>query len=593
MHTDITPVDTFRRAFHTDRLAVIKAHGPETFDQAQVLYQASSGERSVVIRDAYHALPGGAGAAAFLQGLTEGWWARRQTFEGQAEPGEALAPVAGLYARYLPEVGFDYSVEFGPEGPTKAWRMDGRGKVTPLALPTDEGMFRDQTGTFFDPRAGWRWLVGEFRRTGRVAVAEIQGGYQIGVRQGVPDDPNPADREDEQLAEVFSRWDPHDYDTLEFLNGMLAEDLPLPGERFDEWLGEAAAAAGAGELDLFVLAESSEFLACVEDVAKERGIAVEWIDPDEEVRLAFHAGPLRLEREFSFPYLQTLHTGRSFVAGALAYFGPALDALDEARALLDTAKGALAGHAVDVVDGTVMRVRDGAGREVRRFDLLALAGRQPFHGEQGKAEFLKLIGWDAGEGRFLGDGTRDLRTCPVTGAPARVGKVIRPARLLGMDPRTLVGMPVGDHVVYYTLDSATHSTPITPGPERDLQAAEAAWRAALPDTPFTVTAARAVDEAWIIAGFDAGSMVLAPGRVKAVLEALDQPTEGHRYGMAPHPDVLVVAHAPLAGGALDRVRQAALELQRAHFPGRSYGMAVARELDLDTEPAQGLVTLAD
>ena len=199
-----TVTDRFREAFHQTRLALVRAHGPEAFDQAQVLYICRKTGKSVVIRDAFQTGAGGS-AVAFIEALKLGWWAGRQTFEGEAEEGLDLQPVAGLYARYLGEVGFDYSIEFDLEGAKKAWRMNARGKVWPLVLPKDEGMFRDQMGTFFDLQAGWRFLVDQHLETGEIALAEVQSGYLVGVRAGVPGDPNPEDREDPALEAVFSK----------------------------------------------------------------------------------------------------------------------------------------------------------------------------------------------------------------------------------------------------------------------------------------------------------------------------------------------------------------------------------------------------
>lgn len=596
--TPPSTLDRFREAFHRDRLALVREHGPTAFDQAQVLYRCANTGRDIVVRDAWYGARPAGPADAFVERLTRDWWRGRQTFGGDGAEADAaldLRPVAGLYARYLAEVGFDYSVEFAadpadPEGggPACAWRMDGRGKVVKLALPEDEGMFRDQAGTFFDARAGWRWLVEQHAQTGRLVVAELQAGYVMGVRPGVPGDPDPAAREDPDLEAAFSRMDAARFDTLEFLGSPEAARYPFVGERYGEWLGPAAAAVDAGGLELFVLADASEFVATVEDVAKHRGIAVEWVDPEDDIRLALHAGPLRVEMAFAYPWLRTLHTARSLVEGAVDFFGPMVDALDEARDLYALAEQRIAGYDLAVVDGVVLEIREaGSDTPVGRWPLLDLVGRGAAHGEARAEALFEVLGYDPEAGRFEPRDDR-LDACPVCAREARVGKVIRPKALLGIDPRTLAGLEIGQHVVYYTLECPLHVTPVEPTPGRDLTDLEAAYRKGLERArgrALVVERLPDADDALLVVGHDFGSLVLEPARVRAIHEALGEPSGGQRFAYAFFADALVLAAEKLSGPALRAARLAALEAVQPRFPGRTWPLDCARPLTLDVPPA--------
>lgn len=591
-----TVLDRFREAFHRDRLALVRDHGPAAFDQAQVLYRCANTGRNIVVRDAWYGARPAGPVDAFVARLARDWWAGRQRFSGEQEEGLDLKPVAGLYARYLAEVGFDYSLEFSVDapgveqtgGPVCAWRMDGRGRATQLHLPTDEGMFRDQTGTFFDARSGWRWLVERHAASGRLAIAELQSGYVMGVRAGAPGHPDPAGREDPELEAAFSRMDAGRFDTLEFLAGPEAAAYPFVGERYGEWLGDAAAAVDAGAVELFVLADASEFLSTIEDVAKHRGVAVEWIDPEDDIRVGLHAGPLRAVMAFAYPWLRTLHTGRSMVEGALDFFGPMIDALDEARDLYRLARERITGYDLDVVDGVVLEAREpGSDTPLGRWPLLDLVGRGEAHGEARVEALFEVLGYDADTGRFVPREDR-LDACPVCAREARVGKVIRPKALLGIDPRTLAGLEIGEHVVYYTLECPLHVTPLEPTPGRGLTDLEAAYRRGLEQARGRGLVVRHLDEAddaLLLVGHDFGSLILEPARIRAAFEALGEPSTGERFAYAFFADALVLARAPLKGPALRSARLAALEAVQPRFPSRTWPLDCARPVKLEVPPA--------
>lgn len=592
-----TTVARFREAFHRERLRQVRDFGFVVPTLGHVLYRCAKTGRNIVVRDMWIDRPAGP-ADAFVARLTRDWWAGRQTFSGEQGEGLELRPVAGLYGHYLADVGFDYSVEFSADpqaieetgGSVCAWRMDGRGKVTQLHLPANEGMFRDQAGTFFDPRAGWRWLVEQHAETGRLVVAELQAGYVMGVRPGVPGDPDPAGRDDPDLEAAFSRMDIARFDTLEFLGGPEAAQYPFVGELYGEWLGSAAAAVEAGTLELFVLADSSAFLATIEDMAKTRGIAVEWIDPEDDLRVALHAGPLRMEMAFAYPWLRTLHTGRSMTEGVADFYHPMAIALEEAHELylILEAHFAERPYSLAVEDGVVLTVREaGADAPIARASLVDMVGRSVDHGSSREAHAFELLGYDPQSGTF-GARELDLQRCPLCGDPARVGKVVRPKALLGVDPRTLAGIEIGEHVVYYTVECPRHVTPIDPTPGVALSDLETAYRKGLQqavDVALTVRELDEADGALLLVGAEFGSLVLEPARMRAAFEALGERAPGKRYAYAFFRDALVVAREPLKGAALRAARLAALEaVQQAQLIA-TWPLDVARPVDLDVPPA--------
>lgn len=571
-------LDAFRRSFFADRRALITRLGPEAFDQGRVLYVCALTGRQVVVEDAFPDAPSGP-VRSFLDRLALQWWAARRQFAGEAEPGTRFEPVRALYGRYLPAVGFDWVVELEATGPARAWRVDARQHVTALALPTDDEMFRDQTGTFFDLRAAWRVMVERFLRTRTLSVAEVQPGYLVGVRAGVPDDPHPEAREDPELMAQFSAWDPRDYDTLEFLNG---PEGPPPGEGWPAWLGPVPEVE-ARTVDLFALADSTAFTEAVTDLAGARGVEVR---PVAEERLRLVRGPLWTELDFARPYLRTLHAGLDFATGARAFFLSAITALDEAFDLLNALRARLTGFQVTVESGTVVVIRAG-GEVAGRWNLLGLVGRQDALGTREVDEVLAFFGFDP-QSRTFTRREVPLDTCPVCGDPARLGKVVRPLGLLD-DPRGLAGVAVGPHFILFTRDCARHSTPVEVGPGRSLAELEAAWRADLAEVAIPLASVHALGEGTLAVGFDAGSLVLEPALLKAALVAAGRPASGRYFASAFGPDAVVVTPTPLSGHALYQARLAAEDAVRGLFPGRGWPLDVARPVDLDVEP-RGRVT---
>lgn len=610
------PDEAFRRAFHQQRLTLVRSHGVEAYDQGEVLYQCGHCGAPTVVRDAFYGREPAGPVEVFAASLAERWFPARASLRVEAcskcgAPGPQAATRA-LYAHALPEVGFDIAWEVEPTGPllreidpdeapaaavTRCWRMDARGKVTRIPPARSELDFRDQTGTFFDLRAGWRALVEVYQRQtgerrGTTVIAEVQSGYVIGVRAGQPGDPDPAARHDPHLEAHFGRFERRTYDMLEFLGRMDPASTPFVGELFDEWLGEAAPAVAAGTLELFILADSSEYLACIEDFCAHRGVAVEWIDPENDLRVAFHLDDLRIEAAFAYPFLRTLHTARTFHAGARLFYAPIVTALEDAADILEIVRQELAGGAftVDVLNGALLRIREATeGREIGRWNLMTIAGRLAFRSQEGVTALLNLLGYDRETRRFR-PARVSLSQCPLCGEPARIGKVLRPTALADVDRATLVGADVGEHFLYFTHECAVHSTPVQPGPGRSLTALEAAWDEGQDAARLVLVDARPLTlggvPATLLVGFEVGSLVLEPARLKRALERVEHdgvPCEGLVSAYAFFPDALVVAASPLNAGARRDARLVALEAVQPRFPARVWPLDVARKVALPPE----------
>ena len=628
----------FRQKFFEGRQALIGAHGPDAYDQGQVLYlcdecdrlRAASGGDPIVVSDAFYGQHPQGPVEAFVRALTAGWWRGRQTLQQQSCPGcgssKPLCAGHGLYGHYLPDVGFDLVIELGASGPLCCWRSDARGRTTRIVVPDDELQHWDLLGTFFDLRAGWRSLVRRHREMRRrragqessaVVVAEVQPGYIIGVRKGDPADRNPAERYDPELEHVFSRWDSRDYDTLEFLTAEEARAYPFHGERFGEWLDEtldygaegrpgnggASRPNGDGEIDLFVLAQSTAFTACVDDLCQAREVEVEWIDAGDTVEARLQAGELRLQLDLAYPFLRTLHTGRTFSEGARAFFGPHLDALDQGKDALEIARSAIEGMSVEVERGAILVLSDAAGQVVGRWNLLALAGRLPTSGRARRDTLLRLLRYDPASHTLL-EGGRDLDTCPICGSRARIAKVLGLERALGVETDTLVGVSVGAHFVYFTVECPDHSTPLAPAPSREIGVLEARYQAGLEHAVTTLVDTRAltpgveISDGWpgrihLLVGFEISSTLIEPGRLKAILEhvEIDLPKSCHAYAF--YPDAMVVSDTALAGKARLAAQHAALEAIVPRFPHRAQALEAARTISLDVRPVGHVRRLVD
>lgn len=599
-----TDLDPFRMQVFRARRQLIKSLSVETYDQGHVMYPCPHCGDPVVVVDAFPGVPAEGPVEVFIEGLKARWWGLRDHLEeARCESCGAEGPLeaaAGLYCRFMGDSGFDWAVELSGDEAVRCWRVDARGQAVELDVPEGELMFRDQIGAFFDLRSGWRTLASGVLSADAPAALEVQPGYVIGARPGDPDDPDPASREDEALQEILGHSAPRRYDTLEFL-GRADDPLELLGaeEGPVAWLGEAGEAVADGSLEIFVLADAHRMLAAVEELAEVYGVDVSTEMEGEAleeagIRLRFEASPVFQSLPFDAFYLRTLHAGMTFSEGASAWFGAAIRAVSEGQQVIQSLAEHLGdGWTVSVEDGATLVIAGEGGES--RWPLMTLVGRAT----EGIEALLALLGFDEARGVFR-QGGDDLARCPVTGAPARVGKIIRPLELLGVDPRTLAGVIIGRHVVVYTLEGPTHTTMLEADPRRDLQRLEQAYQEGLPEAHLEILALRkiALDTAesapWLLVAAEAGSLVLEPGRLHQALGGAGVPggeiaALDHAYGF--FPDALILSKGALDPRSLRALRRSAHEAIRGLFPGRDWPLAVARPVKLSVPPV-GRSTLA-
>jgi hypothetical protein len=588
---DEDPIETFRKAFITARRTLIAGHGPEAFDLGHSLYICPETSQSMVVSDSFLHREGCGPVEAFVQNIEETWWKKRSRNPPETE-GKVLEPICGLYGHFLPGSGFDWIVEFQEGGThTRFWRVGADGRETELISPEHEGIFRDQMGGFFDLRSGWRWICESHLSTGEFLIREVEPGYLMGARPGVPGDPNPSGREDPELVHAFSRWDTQDYDVLEFLGSHEAESYPFHGERCIEWLGERGPLVTGGQIDLFILGDSRCFFGAVRELCDQRQVEATWPQEEPDGRLFLSRDDVRAELHFAYVFLRTLHTGRTFAEGARAFVQPTLNLVEEASDLCRNLKEKLPHYEIRVVDGMTLEVREpGEQTPIGCWSMVNLVGRSNLRGSGGLETALKLLGFNAESGR-IEPRTPSLDACPICDQNAYVGKSIRPLAQMGSDPRTLAGVVTRDHVIYFTINCLEHSTPVLLDPELSLAQLEEAYRSRLDETNFAPLFHDHLDsddEVSLVIGFDAGSLILEPGRVKAVLEALGQPSGGDRQLYGLFPDALLIANDELDGTTLNRARLAAREVIEQLFSGRAWPLDVNRAVNLDG-PAQGKV----
>ncbi|MFN3200838.1 MAG: hypothetical protein ACE366_20735 [Bradymonadia bacterium] len=600
---DTQALDPFRMQVFKSRRQLIKKLDVETYDQGHVLYPCPNCGHPVVVTDAFPESMGEGPIEAFIEGLTQSWWSVRLHLphaqcESCGHEGPFVASAA-LYSHFIKTSGFDWSVELeAPEGEVpgaaRCWRVDARGKAVELEAPENELMFRDQVGAFFDLRSGWRMLVQGAVEAETSLAVEVEPGYIIGARPGDPQDPDPASREDAALEEVLGHSAPRRYDTLEFL-GRADDPLDLLAaeESPAAWLGPHSEAVHGGALEMFALSDANRMLRAIESLAEVYGVQVTSVMQGEEledagVQVSLSAGTVSQMLPFDAFYLRTLHAGMTFADGAAVWFGPAIRATAEGRDLVTRLTEALEDWMISVEDGaTLVIAREDAADDGRyRWPLMTLVGRA----QEGVDALLDMLGYDHAEDTFRRD-AHDLTRCPVTGGPARVGKVIRPLDLLGVDPRTLAGVVIGKHVVVYTLEGPSHSTLLEADPRRDLQRLETAYQEGLGKAHLKVLALRKLpvdeSEAWLIVAADAGSLVLEPGRIHQVMGSAGVPggeiaALSHAYSF--FPDALVLTKGALSPKTLRALRRSAHEAVRGVFPGRDWPLAVARPIKLSVAP---------
>ena len=88
----------------------------------------------------------------------------------------------------------------------------------------------------------------------------------------------------------------------------------------------------------------------------------------------------------------------------------------------------------------------------------------------------------------------------------------------------------------------------------------------------------------LLVGYGAGSLVLEPARIRAVLDAIQQGTSEEHCVYGVFPDALVVTTRPLSDPERRRVRAMAREIVQDAFPDRAWLLGISRKMTLDVPP---------
>ncbi|MEE2756187.1 MAG: hypothetical protein VYA30_05985 [Myxococcota bacterium] len=577
----------FRKSFRRKRLEFVREHGICSYDQAETLYICRNTGREIVITDAFFSGEQSESVEILLNSLKTIWWPGRLGFKSD-EDGLDLAPIAGVYARFLPEVGFDYTIEFSAiedtEQPVRCWRVDGRGKAAKLKAPLNEGMFHGQTGTFYQLRSGWRWLCSELTKDGHLRVEEVESGYYIGVRRGVPGDPDPAARIDEQLEAAFSQTHDYGFDLLEFIGSQQAALYPFQSERYHTWLNEFTEPVRSGEIDLFALVRSASFEATVLELCDIKGCEVDLQSNDDQFIGLIRQGPVSIELDLGRLLIRGIHTGRTLSRTANDFVGPHIDDLVDANSLFEALRQRLSQYRLEIEGKTTLVINDGE-QTLGTWNLLGFVGQQTGVGHDYVDGILRLMGFDPDTGSRL-QRQHSLDSCPVCGREAQISKLIRPARRLGRIDESIASIKLGEHLVYYTTACQFHSTPVDGTHLNDLDALEAAYKASQENAVTTVIHQESIDNgsAEMVIGFDAGSLLLEPGRIHALRSFLNLPEAEscHAYGL--YPDALLLAPKSLTIDERRRATSLAQEYLEKLYPERVVPLDVGREISLNIPP---------
>ena len=415
----------------------------------------------------------------FMDSVQRDWWPNRAKVKTDEETAEVEA-IVGFYGRYLGASGYALVMEFTPQHaqdftlkPT-LWRVDARPEGVKITFPQDEGEVYSQLGAYLDLQEGWAWLARESIKAEALITAEVEPGYLIGVRPGDPmSELPPSEREDPEIEEVFSRFDAERFDTLEFLNSEESESYPFESERYPTWLPvDVVNALQEGKSEAFVLSQSNRFFEAIEEVAERRKVEVS-LEGDDHPTLIFSRGPLSLRRQFSLPYLWTLHSGRQHHEGAVEYFRDDLVRLFEAsevffqvRRILSDAHGPKA-LSIEVTEGDLLTIKEnqGEGKTWIKISLFEWVTEGVFEGREGALRFLQLFGWTSSPPQWRAP-THALDRCPLCDKDARLHKMVRPLiERSTAQPHKRVGHLVKErlpeHVeAHYALICPQHRTPV-------------------------------------------------------------------------------------------------------------------------------------
>jgi hypothetical protein len=402
-------------------------------------------------------------------------------------------------------------------------------------------------------------------------VIEVENNYMIGVRPGEPgSQEDPAEREDPHLEDAFSRFDAERFDTLEFLNGPDAVELPFQEERYPSWLPEAwLPALDAREHELFVLALSDGFFRAVEDMAEVRQVEVTLLHSDERPTLKLHRGPVSRSIDFSLPYLKTLHSGRTFSEGAVDFVREDAERVRSASELYFGVNALLASSPFKAkVKKETLTISEG-GLTRAELPLFTWAELGAFDGPKGPQRLLTLLGFEGSSPAELSWRTPEhpLDVCPLCQEGAQVRRAVRP-RPQERPQGSQATFERGGGWGHYLLSCPQHRLPITwASPERLEELISAQHyrrlevRAEHSEGGVTLLWAEEV----------AGLLLDEPGR-----ESLRE--RGGLFAQAFYPDVVALSMSPLKEDKLRETKLRAELLAQQVNPSRMWPLTLSTEL---------------
>ncbi|MGB0646523.1 MAG: hypothetical protein ACPGQS_05065 [Bradymonadia bacterium] len=586
---EIKAIDAFRRQFFKERINRVRKHGILILDEACLLMHDERAEKDVVVTDTFSNDRAHGAISHFIAGIAQSWWGPRQ---GGAEDTTSSRPLFGFYAHFLPQVSFDLVFEFrAPDlAPVMVWRIDARGNADALPIPNDDGEFRDQTGTFLDLRFGWSWLAQTYASERSMVAAEVETGYVIGLRPAATDgSEHPLERADPEVDELVDRYGRTRFDCVEILNLPDVAEMPFASEVFCDSL--LARFLPGIPVEIFVLASSEHFINIIEEYADQAGVVVDVRHAQSEAKLVLSKGDITQTIDFSYPFLRTLYTARSFPDGVKAFINPVIEQVSGAHDIHLRMVATLPEHIISIDEFGVATVEGQDGELVSRSNLFRLSGQLWTGSDSSNAALLNVLGIDPDTKSRRMD-TGSLTACSVCGAPSRVSKNIRPRYSIGDETQRFAGLATERHLIYYVQECDLHTVPLALEPNVGFGELEAAYQSGLVHAKtLLLDVQESPDEGtWTFIGHDVASAVLEPGRINGLLSHFSI-TIDTIWALAFYPDVLVISSEKPDGPTLERLRHRSREAVHALFPDRLWLIDMVRSIDAHT-PALGTVEVA-
>ena len=192
-----------------------------------------------------------------------------------------------------------------------------------------------------------------------------------------------------------------------------------------------------------MLASSEHFLNIVEEFADQAEVAVKIGYAESEMELVLSKGQITQTIDFSYPFLRTLYTARSFPDGVKAFINPVIDQVSGAHDIHLRMIAALPEYSISIDEFGIATVESRGGELVSRSNLFRLSGQLWTGSDRSNADLLNVLGIDP-DTKHRRTETTSLATCSVC-KPARVSKNIRPryqlvkkrSALLGSQPSSI------------------------------------------------------------------------------------------------------------------------------------------------------------